>query len=64
MDIQEGTICALQLLGDFFGSEDAQSLADRLIGCRNCGEDARCALEDLDLFRFVRGLPRICRFKY
>ena len=58
MDIKEGKICGLQLLGDFFGSEDIRALTARLIGCRNRGEDIRSVLSGVDLTRFAKGLSQ------
>lgn len=56
MEIREGKICALQLLGDFFGVEDIQTLTAQLIGCSARAEDIQAVLNSLDLASFVKGL--------
>ena len=56
MEVREGKICGLQLLGDFFGSEDIRTLTAQLIGCPARAEDIQAVLNSLELARFVRGL--------
>lgn len=56
MQVEEGVIRQLQLLGDFFGSGDAQELAGELIGCRMDYDQVLARLEQLPVSWYIKNM--------